>query len=64
MAKRYAFCALGFRFESHLADFGFVFFLSTLLLFFFFIFFQAYILCLRGSVRLGIRQRYVRVSLA
>jgi len=26
MVMRYAFYALGFQFESHLADFGFVFF--------------------------------------
>ena len=31
MVMRYAFYALGFRFDSHLADFGFVFFLSTFL---------------------------------
>jgi len=31
---RYALYALDFRSESHLADFGFVFFLSTFLLFF------------------------------
>jgi len=40
MVTHYAFYALGFRFESHLADFGFVFFLSTFLLFFFLYFFS------------------------
>ena len=55
MVMWYAFYALGFRFKSHLADFGFVFFLSTFLLFFFFTFFQAYISHFRVSVRFGIR---------
>jgi len=51
MVMRYAFYAYGFCFESHLADFRFVFFLSTLVLFFLFTFFQAYVLCLQVSVR-------------
>ena len=49
MVMRYAFYALGFRFESHLAEFDFVFFFRLchfpfVLLFFFYTFFQAYIL--------------------
>jgi len=40
MVMRYAFYALGFQFESHLADFGFVFFLSTFLYFFSLLFFR------------------------
>jgi len=39
--------AYGFPFESHLADFRFVFFLSTFLFILFFTFFQAYVLHLR-----------------
>ena len=35
---RNAFLALGFQFEFHLADFGFVSFLSTFLLFFYLLF--------------------------
>jgi len=41
---RYGCYGNGFRFDSHLADFHFLFF---------FIFFQAYVLYLRVSVRLG-----------
>ena len=37
---RYAFYALGFRLESHYANFGFVFFLSTFLVVFFLYFFS------------------------
>jgi len=40
MAMRYAFYAYGFRFGSHLADFRFVFFLSTFVLFFSLLFFR------------------------
>jgi len=35
MVMRYAFYALGFRLESHYANFGFFFFLSTFLVVFF-----------------------------
>jgi len=44
---RYGYCANGFRFDSHLADFRFVLF--------FFTFFQAYKIPLGVSVRLGLR---------
>jgi len=47
MVMRYAFYASGFQFESHLADFGFVFFSFNFPLLFFFAFLQAYILHLR-----------------
>jgi len=53
MVMHYTFYVYGFRFKSHLADFRFVFFLSTFVLFFFFTFFQAYASHLRVSVRLA-----------
>ena len=52
MVMRYDFYAYGFPFESYLADFRFVFFLSTFVLFFSLL--KADVLRLRASVRLGI----------
>ena len=62
---RYAFYASGFQFESHLADFGFVFFSFNFPLLFFLICFSSGLhFTFTSYVRLGIRQHQVRVRLA
>jgi len=63
MVTCYAFYALGFRFESHLADFGFVCFSFDFPFIFFFTFFR-FTLRLRVSVRDTVALGKVRVSLA